>query len=253
MDYKRFFKELDSPEEVGREAARRALRMLGAKTVKSQKVAVVFDPIIAASFVESIASAANGDAVFKDSSVFSPLLGKKIAPDNLNIFDDGLLPRGLGTAPFDGEGVPTRRTPIIERGVLRHFLYDAFTARKAKARTTGNAARGYNSLPSIGTNNLYLEAGDQSPEEIIRGIANGFYVTAMLGGGADIVTGQYSRGANGLWIENGELAYPVQAVTVAGQMTEMLKQIDAIGNDLQFRGSTGAPTLRLPELTVAGE
>ncbi len=253
MDYKRFFKELDSPEEVGREAARRALRMLGAKTVKSQKVAVVFDPIIAASFVESIASAANGDAVFKDSSVFSPLLGKKIAPDNLNIFDDGLLPRGLGTAPFDGEGVPTRRTPIIERGVLRHFLYDAFTARKAKARTTGNAARGYNSLPSIGTNNLYLEAGDQSPEEIIRGIANGFYVTAMLGGGADIVTGQYSRGANGLWIENGELAYPVQAVTVAGQMTEMLKQIDAIGNDLQFRGSTGAPTLRFPELTVAGE
>ncbi len=253
LDYKRFFKELDSPEEVGREAARRAVRMLGAKKVKSQKVPVVFDPMVAASFVETIASAANGDAVFKDSSVFSSLLGKKIAPDNLNIFDDGLLPRGLGTAPFDGEGVPTRRTPIIERGVLRHFLYDAFTARKAKANTTGNAARGYNSLPSIGTNNLYLEAGDQSPEEIIRGVANGFYVTAMLGGGADIVTGQYSRGANGLWIEHGELAYPVQAATVAGQMTEMLKQIDAIGNDLQFRGSIGAPTVRFQELTVAGE
>jgi PmbA protein len=227
--------------------------MLGAKKVKSQKVPVIFDPMMAASFVGSVAAAANGDAVFKKSSFLAALQGKKIAPENLTIVDDGLLARGLGTAPFDGEGVATRRTPIVEKGVLKSFLYDAFTARKAKAKTTGNASRGYKSLPHIGTNNLYLEAGTRPPEEIIREVKNGFYVTAMLGQGANMVTGEYSRGANGLWIENGELAKPVQEVTVAGHMLEMLKTIDAIGSDLQFRGSTGAPTLRFAEMTVSGE
>ncbi len=253
MDYERFLEDLDAPEEVGREAARRAVRMLGARKVKSQRVPVIFDPVRAASFVGSIAGAANGDAAFKKSTIFAPLKGKRLAPADVTIVDDGLLPRGLGTSAFDGEGVATRRTPILEKGVLKGFLYDAFTARKAKARTTGNAARGYSSLPHIGTNNLYLEAGARPPEELIREVKQGLYVTAMLGRGANTVTGDYSRGANGLWIENGELAFPVQEVTVAGNLLQMLKDIDGVGSDLQFRGSVGAPTLRFRELTVAGE
>lgn len=253
MDYKRFFDDLDAPEAIGREAARRAVRMLGARKVKSQRVPVLFDPMMAASFVGSLAAAANGDAVFKKSSVLASRLGERLAPEGVTLVDDGLLPRGLGTSPFDGEGVATRRTPILERGVLRSFLYDAFTARKAQTRTTGNAARGYSSLPHIGTNNLYLEPGTRSPEELIREVKSGFYVTAMLGRGANTVTGDYSRGANGLWIENGELASPVQEVTVAGHLLQMLQDLDGVGNDLQFRGSVGAPTLRFRELTVAGE
>lgn len=252
-DYKRFLGELESPESVGREAARRALRMLGARKVKSQRVPVVFDPVMAAGFVGSIASAADGHQVYKKSSIFAPLLGKRIGSESLTVVDDGLLPRGLATSPFDGEGVPTRKTPIIEAGVLKSFLYDSYTARKAKAKTTGNASRGYRSLPSIGTNNLYLTPGQRSPEEIIREVKSGLYVTAMLGRGADIVTGDYSRGANGLWIENGELTYPVQEVTVAGNILQMLQGIDALGNDLLFRGTVGAPTIRFRELTVSGE
>ena len=253
VDYKRFFKDLESPEHVGRQAAQRALRMLGAKKVKSQRVPVILDPMTAASFVDSIASAADGDAVFKKSSFLAKHLNQRIAGEHVSLVDDGLLPRALGTAPFDGEGVPTRRTAIIENGILRNFLYDSFTARKAKTRTTGNASRSYNALPRIGTNNLYLVPGTKASEDLIGEVESGFYVTAMLGRGADIVTGQYSRGANGLWIQKGELSYPVQEVTVAGDLLQMLRQLDAVGSDLQFRGSTGAPTIRFAELTVAGE
>lgn len=253
IDYKRFLGDLETPESVGREAARRAVRMLGARRVKSQQVPVIFDPLMSASFVGNLAAAADGNAIYKNSSIFVGKLGKRLAPDTVTVVDDGLLKRGLSTAPFDGEGVATRRTPILEKGVLRSYLYDSFTARKAKAKTTGNASRGYNSLPHIGTNNLYLEPGTRPPEELIREVKNGFYVTAMLGRGADPVTGEYSRGANGLWIENGELAYPVQEVTVAGNLLQMLQDVDAIGSDLQFRGSVGAPTLRFKQLTVSGD
>lgn len=252
-DYKRFLGDLESPEQVGQEAARRAVRMLGARKVKSQQVPVIFDPLMAASFVSNLAEAADGNAVYKKSSVLAALRGKRLASEAVTVVDDGLLRRGLGTAPFDGEGVPTRRTPIVDKGMLRNFLYDASTARKAKARTTGNASRGYNSLPSIGTTNLYLEPGTKTPEELIREVKSGFYVTAMLGAGANPVTGEYSRGANGMWIENGELAYPVQEVTVAGNLLGMLKDLDGIGNDLQFRGLAGAPTIRFRQLTVSGE
>ena len=253
VDYKRFLGQLESPEAIGREAARRAVRMLGAKKVPSQKVPVVFDPMMAASFVANVAAAASGDAVYKKSSILVGKLGKKVAAERVTLVDDGLLEKGLGSSPFDGEGVPTRRTGVIENGVLRSFLYDSFTARKAGTKTTGNAQRGYSSLPHIGFNNLYLEPGQLPPEEIVREVRNGFYVTAMLGHGANIVTGEYSRGANGLWIENGELAYPVQEVTVAGDLLGMMRNIDAIGNDLVFRGSVGAPTIRFAELTVSGQ
>ncbi len=252
MDYRRFLGELDGPEEIGREAARRAVRMLGAKKVPSKKVPVIFDPQMAAGFVRAIAGAANGDLVFKKSSFLAKLLGQKIGPAHVTLVDDGLREKGLGTSPFDGEGVPTRRTPIVEKGVLKAFLYDAYTARKAGAKTTGNAQRGYSGLPSIGTNNLYMEAGTKTPETLIKEVKDGFYVTSMLGHGANVVTGDYSRGANGIWIENGELASPVQEVTVAGNILQMLKDIDGVGSDLTFRGSTGAPTIRFRELTVSG-
>jgi PmbA protein len=253
VDYKRFLDKLDSPESVGKEAARRAVRMLGAKKVKSQRVPVVFDPMMAASFMAGIVGAANGDAVFKKSSFLATRLGEKLAPETITLVDDGLLEDGIATSPFDGEGVPTRTTKILDRGVLSAFLYDSFTARKAKKASTGNAARGYRTLPHIGTNNLYLEAGTRPPESIIKEVKNGFYVTAMLGHGTNPVTGEFSRGANGLWIENGELAGAVQEVTIAGHLLKMLDDIDAVGNDLVFRGNTAAPTIRFRELTVAGD
>ena len=252
-DAKRFLADLDSPEQIAREAARRAVRLLGAKKVSSQRVPVIFDPTMAAGFISTIAAAANGDAVFKQSSFLAAKLGQQIAPAFVSIVDDGLMKRGLGTSPFDGEGVATRKTSIVGGGVLQAFLYDSFTARKAKARTTGNASRGYRSLPGIGTNNLYLEPGTLTPEQLIKEVPDGFYVTAMLGHGANLVTGEYSRGANGLWIHDGELTSPVQEVTVAGHLLEMLQALDGIGNDLTFRGSTGAPTIRFKELTVSGE
>lgn len=253
VDYKRFLGDLEPAESVGREAARRAVRMLGAKKVKTQAVPVVLDPLMSASFIGSVAAAANGDAVFKRSSFLAGKLGEKIAAAGVDLIDDGLYPKGLGTTPFDGEGVPTRTNALIEGGVLKTYLYDAFTARKAKAATTGSASRGYRSMPHIGTRNLYLEAGEAAPEEIIGGVKNGFYVTAMLGHGINLVTGEYSRGANGLWIRDGELAEAVQEVTVAGNVLQMLESIDAIGKDLTFRGSTGAPTLRFGELAVSGD
>ncbi|CAM4277441.1 TldD/PmbA family protein [Corallococcus sp. ZKHCc1 1396] len=253
LDYKRFFDDLESPESIGRQAAKRAVRMLGAKSVKTCQVPVVFDPLVAANFVQNIAQAADGNAVYQRSSVLAAHVGKKLAGNHITLVDDGLLPRGLATAPFDGEGVPTRRTPILDKGVLSGFLYDAFTARKAKARTTGNASRGYSALPGIGTTNLYLEPGAQSPEDIVRQVPRGLYVTALLGHGADPVSGDMSCGANGLWIENGELTHPVQEVTVAGNLLQMLKDVDAVGSDLQFRGgSAGAPTVRFRQLTVSG-
>lgn len=253
VDYRRFFKELDSPEAVATEAARRTVRMLGAKKVKSCRVPVVFEPMMTASFIGSLAGACNGDAVHKKASFLAGKLGQAIAPKHFTLVDDGRLAKGLGTAPFDGEGVPTRTTKLIDAGSLGAYLYDVFTARKAGARTTGNAARGYRSTPSIGTHNLYLEPGREPPQALLKGISQGLYVTAMLGHGANTVTGEYSRGANGLWIENGELTHPVQEVTVAGNLVDMLQRVDAIANDLTFRGSTGAPTIRFSELTVSGE
>jgi PmbA protein len=251
-DTRRMLGRLQEPEQVGRIAARRAARMLGARKVKTQRVPVVFDPQMAAGFIDGLAGAVNGLLVHKKSSFLGALLGKRIAPKTVTLVDDATLPQGIATRPFDGEGVSSQRTAVVDKGVLKSFLYDATTARKAKAKSTGSASRAWASLPSIGTSNFYLEAGAQKPAEIIRGVKSGLYVTAMLGRGADVVTGDYSRGANGIWIENGELAWPVQEITVSGNLLEMLQGIDAIGDDLDFRSSTAAPTLRFAELVVSG-
>jgi PmbA protein len=249
---RRFLADLPSPEMVARTAARRAVEMLGASKVPTQRVPVVFDPQMAASFIGALAGAVNGDLIHKRASFLVDRLGETVAPPFFSVVDDGLLQRGLATSPFDGEGAPTRATPIIEGGVLKSYLYDTYTARKAKAQSTANASRGYSSLPGIGMHNFYLRKGDRSPEKIIGEVKQGLYVTSMLGRGANTITGEYSRGATGRWIENGELGRPVQELTVAGDLLSMLRGIDAVGDDLAFRSSVAAPTIRFAELTVSG-
>ncbi len=251
-DTRRHLDELDTPEAVGREAARRTVRMLGARKIPSCRVPVVFDPVMSAGFFGALTGAVNGDLVYKGASFLGKLLGKRVAASSITLVDDARLPGAVGSTAFDGEGVPTARLPIIEGGVLRAFLYDFRTARKAHTRTTGHAKRGYASLPSIGPSNLRLEPGSVAPADILRGVRKGLYVTSMLGRGANVITGDYSRGANGLWIEDGALTYPVQEVTVAGNLLQMMQSIDGIGNDLLVRGPVGAPTIRFAELSVGG-
>jgi PmbA protein len=244
---------LDSPEHVGRVAAQRALRRLGARKVKTQRVPVVFDPMVARSLLENVFEAVNGDAIYRGASFLAGKLGERVAGDNVTVVDDGTLPGGFGTSPFDDEGVPTQRTVVIERGVLKSYLLNAYAARKLGLKTTGNAARGLAGTPGIGVGNFFFEQGTKTPQEIIAEVRDGLYLTEFLGFGVNLVTGDFSRGAAGMWIVNGELAYPVHEITVAGNLREMLNNISVIGNDLEFRGSVAAPTLRIDGLTVAGE
>ena len=245
--------EIDTPEQIAKIAAERTVRMLGATKIPSGNMPVVFDPQMAQSFVGDIVGAINGDLVYKKASFLGDKLGKKIAGELLTVVDDGLRDKGTGSAPFDGEGVPTGTKILVDKGILTTFLYDTYTANKAKAKTTASARRGYNSLPGIGTFNLYTQPGQTPPEEILKSIDHGLYVTKMMGSGVNTVNGDFSRGANGFLIEKGELTKPVQEVTVAGNMLEMLGRIDAVGNDLDFRGSGGAPTIRFSELSVSGK
>jgi PmbA protein len=244
---------LESPEHVGRVAAERTLRRLGARKVKTAQVPIVLDPLVARSLLDHIFEGVNGDSVYRGASFLAGKLGEKIAGDNVTVVDDGTMTGGFGTSPFDGEGVPTRRTVVIEKGVLQSYLLNTYTAKKLKLQTTGNASRGLAGTPGIGTGNFYLQPGGKSPQEIIGGIRQGLYVTEFLGFGVNLVTGDYSRGASGMWIDNGALAYPVEEITVAGNLKDMFRNISEIGNDLEFRGSAACPTLRLDGATVAGE
>ena len=249
--------DLESPESIGEEAARRALRRLGARRVPTQSVPIVFAPEIARSLIGHLFEAASGDSIWRSASFLAGQLGESIAAPSITIVDDHTMilangVGGFGTSPFDGEGLPTRRTVFVENGVLQTYLLNTYTARKLQMRSTGNASRGLAGSPGIGAGNLYLLPGTQSPESILAEITAGFYVTSLMGHGANIVTGDYSRGASGLWIENGELTFAVEEVTIAGNLREMLRNITAIGNDLDFRGSVTSPTLRVDGMTVAG-
>ena len=243
---------LESPESVGIEAARRAIRRLNGRRVATQRVPVVFSPEMARSLIGNIFEAANGDSIYRGASFFTGKLGEKVAAGSINVIDDGTIPGGFGTSPFDGEGLPSRRTVIIEDGVLKNFLLNTYTARKLNMHSTGNASRGLAGNPGIGPGNLFLEAGKLTPEEIIRDVKSGLYVTELMGFGVNMVTGDYSRGATGLWIENGELTYAVEEITIAGNLKNIFQNIAAIGNDLVFRGSVASPTLRVEGLTIAG-
>jgi len=249
----RTLKKLDSPEEVGRIAAERTLRRLGARKAKTARVPVVFDPMVSSSILEHIFEGVNGDSVYRGASFLAGKLGQKIAGDNVTVIDDGMVPGGFGTSPFDGEGVPTRRTVVIENGVLKSYLLNTYTAKKLGLQTTGNASRGLAGTPGIGPGNYFLQPGTRSPKELISGIKEGLYVTEFLGQGVNLVTGDYSRGASGQWISGGEFAYPVEEITVAGNLKELFFNISEIASDLEFRGSVAAPTLRIDGLTVGGE
>lgn len=248
----RHLARLEPPEAIGRTAAARALRRLGARQVATREVPVVFDPDMAGSLLRHLAGAVSGGAVYRGLSFLTGKLGTAIAPPFLDVFDDGLLADGLGSKPFDGEGLPTRRTPVIERGILATYLCDTYAARKLARRPTGNAARSVGDSPHVSPTNFFVPAGTTTPEAIIGSVRDGLYVTELMGFGVNATTGDYSRGASGLWIENGELAYPVSEITIAGNLLQMLRDIEVVGSDLAMRHSIAAPTLRIARMTVAG-
>jgi PmbA protein len=249
----RTLSKLDSPENVGREAARRTLRRVGARKIASTRVPVVLDPMVSASILDNIFDAATGDSVYRQATFLADQLGEKVFGENITLIDDGTMVGGFGTTPFDGEGVPTRRTVVIEKGVLKSYLLNTYTARKLGLKTTGNASRGLAGTPGTGSGNFYLQPGTRTQQQIIAGVPRGLYVTEFLGFGVNLVTGDFSRGASGLWIENGELTYPVEEITIAGNLKDMLNNIAEIGSDLEFRSSMACPTLRIEGMTIAGE
>jgi PmbA protein len=249
--------DLESPESIGKEAARRTIRRLGARKIPTQRVPIIFAPEVARSLIGSIFEAAAGDSIWRHASFLAGRLGSQIAATTLTIVDDNamLLPNGaggFGSSPFDGEGLPSLRTVVVQNGVLETYLLNTYSARKLGLKSTHNASRGLAGTPGIGCGNLYLEPGPLSPEEIIAQTQTGLYVTSLMGFGTNIVTGDYSRGATGLMIENGQLTHAVEEVTIAGNLAEMLRNISAIGNDLVFRSSVASPTLRIDGMTIAG-
>ena len=248
----RDFSGLESPELVGRTAAERVIRRLGAVKVETQKVPIIFEPRVARTLLGNLFDAVQGMAIYRHASFLAGKLGEKIASEKITLIDDGTIPGLFGSQPFDDEGVPSRRTPVIEKGVLKSYMLNTYTARKLGMKTTGNASRGITGNAGIGHGNFFLEAGEKTPEQILAGVKNGFYVTELIGSGVNTVTGDYSRGAVGLWIRDGELAFPVSEVTIAGTLQEMLNGVAEIGNDLEFRGSVSAPTIMIGEMTVAG-
>ncbi len=233
---------LQSPEAVGTMAAQRALSRLGARTVPSQVVPVVFDPHMAAQLLRQLVSAAVGTSIDRKSSFLVGKLGQVVASNLVTIIDDPLMPGGLASKPFDGEGLPLTRRVIVEAGKLLTYLVSAYAARKLGCEPNSGS-----------TGNLYLQAGEQTPEQIIASISNGLYVTNVTGQGFNPVTGDYSRGASGMWIENGRLAYPVSGIAIASDVLTMFAGITAVGSDLEFRAGTNAPTILIDQMTVAGQ
>jgi PmbA protein len=254
----RSFTHLESPESVGQEAARRTLRRLGARKVPTQRVPIVFAPEVARTLLGHLFEAASGDVIWRHASFLAGKLGAQIAAPALKLIDDNLmlLPNGaggFGSSPFDGEGLQSLRTVVVQDGVLQTYLLNTYSARKLGLKSTHNASRGLAGTPGIGCGNLYLEPGELTPEQIIRNVQAGLYLTSLMGPGVNMVTGDYSRGAVGLWIEKGELTHAVEEITVAGNLAEMLMNVTAIGDDLVFRGSVASPTLLIDGMTVAGD
>jgi PmbA protein len=249
---KRFLTELDAPEAVGREAAVRTLRKLGARPVESCEVPVIFDPDAARSILGMMAGCVMGGAIWRKSSYLVDREGTKVASDLVNIEDDPLIPRAPGSRPFDGEGLRSRKNVVVEKGVLRTYLCDSYSARKLGRQSTASASRGGGAGVGGSTTNFILRPGTDAPEAIVKGTKRGLYVTEMMGFGFNAVTGDFSRGAAGFWIEDGQIAHPVSEVTISLNVDELWKRIDAVGTDLDLRTSTAAPTIRVGRMTVAG-
>jgi len=243
--------DLDDAASVGRNAGERAVKRVNPRKVPTGRVPVVFDPRVAGSLIGHLASSINGASVARGTSFLKDKLGERLFREGIRIVDDPLRPRGLRSQPFDAEGVAGRPMALVEDGVLKTWLLDSATGRELGMATTGHAQRGVSSSPSPGATNLYLEPGPRSPEALIGDIEEGFYVADLIGMGVNLVTGDYSRGAAGFWIENGELTYAVSEVTIAGHLLDIYRTLEP-ANDLKFRYGTNSPTVRLEGLTVAG-
>ncbi len=244
--------DLMAPEEVGRVAAERTLRRLGARKVPTCEVPIVFDPETAAELLGIVFRALSGYSVFRNATFLKDRLGERVASPLVTVVDEGRKPRGLAARPFDGEGLRTRRNVPLEQGVLRYFMCDAYSARKIGALPTGSARRGVGGGPTVGASNLCFAPGETPPEQIVGEVERGLYVTDLIGFGVDLVSGDYSQGAAGQWIDNGRLVHPVSEVTIAGNLKQMLLDVDALGSDLEWRSSAASPTLRIQRMTVSG-
>jgi PmbA protein len=243
--------DLTAPAAIGRSAGERAVRRLNPKKVPTKRVPVVFDARMAGTIVSHLASAINGSSIARKTSFLRDRMGERLFAPGIAIIDDPLRRRGLRSHPFDAEGVAGERRALVADGVLTTWILDCSTARELGLKTTGHAQRGVSSTPSPGASNLHLEPGRQTATELIADIEEGFYITDLIGMGANMVTGDYSRGASGFWIEHGELTYPVSEVTIAGHLNDIFRSLTP-ANDLVFRYSINAPTLRIEGLTVAG-
>ncbi len=248
----RFLDQLDAAEAVGIEATRRTVATIGARKVETQECPIVFDPEIARSLVGTIFSVANGSSFWRKSSYLVGREGDLIASPLVTIVDDPLIPRGPGSRPFDGDGLSTRRNYVVRAGRLEPVLCDVYSGRKLGRASTGSAGRGVGGNPGPTTSNLIMEAGTTTREELLKQTPRGLYVTSLMGFGFNAVTGDFSRGAQGFWIENGELTFPVSEVTIAANFDEILKRIDLVGNDLTLRSATAAPTIRVSHMMLAG-
>jgi PmbA protein len=243
--------DLRDPAEIGRSAGERAVKRLGAKKMPTCRCPVVFDPRVARGFISHLLGAISGPSIARGTSFLKDRLGKSIFPAAITIIDEPHRLRGLRSKPFDGEGVANRRRALVDRGVLTTWLLDLRSARQLGLKTTGHAARGTASPPAPAATNVWIEPGAASPKALMSDIESGFYVTEMMGMGVNGVTGDYSRGAAGFWIDHGEIAFPVSEMTVAGNLKEMFLRLVA-ADDLEFRTGADAPTLRIDDLTVAG-
>jgi PmbA protein len=249
---KRFLAELEDAEAVGREAARRTVRKLGAKTVPTCEVPVVFDPDAARAILGLLAGCVMGSSIWRKSSYLVGREGTRVASDLVSVTDDPFLKRGPGSRPFDGEGLASRKNVVVEKGILRTYLCDSYSARKLGRESTASASRGGGAGVGPSTSNFILAPGVDSNEAIVKGTKRGLYVTEMMGFGFNAVTGDFSRGASGFWIEDGQLAYPVSEVTISLNVDQIWQRIDAVGSDLDLRTSTASPTLRVEKMMVAG-
>jgi PmbA protein len=249
---KRWLEDLEKPDSVGREAARRTLRKLGAKSVATTEAAVVFDPDSARSILGMLAGCIMGSSIWRKSSYLVGREGTRVASDLISVVDDPLIPRAPGSRPFDGEGLASRKNVVVEKGILRTYLCDSYSARKLGRETTASASRGGGAGVGASTSNFILQPGADTHDAIVKGTKRGLYVTEMMGFGFNAVTGDFSRGAAGFWIENGELTFPVSEVTISLNVDDLWQRIDAVGDDLDLRTSTAAPTIRVGKMTIAG-
>jgi len=251
---RRFFSDLKPPEEIAEKAAKDAYEMLDSQMVKTQKASVIFDPDVARAILGGFLASINGERVLQGRSFLRKKMNQKIASELLTIVDDGTRPRGLGSTPFDGEGVPTQKRTIVDKGVLKGFMYNTIVAKRAGVKSTGNASRrSFSSLPGISAHNFYMTAGESSPEEILKATKKGLLLKGVTGYGINPVNGSFSGGASGFWVEDGKITFPVRGLTIAGTAFEMLNNIDMVGNDLDLNRSFTAPTFRIKLMQIGGE